>query len=143
MNASIDAFGLVDTAPNWTALHRSIRENAAEWTPPPGLARLRRWPDLADVPDEFVAPISRLCALLWNKPTASHLIGIVLGGNRNENLEILQMLHVSGYVELLSVRRDSASPPAPLEAAPSPASEPGRSSGLTSFIGKLRQRLLG
>ncbi len=141
MNAT-DSFALVNHAPDWHSLHHSIQTTAPRWTPPPGLAKLREWPDLAAVPEEFVAPVARICALLWNKPTAIHLISRILGADRAETHHALQMLQTFGFIEMFSVQgAEQQHLPAPGTEPEAPA-EPAKT-GFSSFIGKLRQRLLG
>lgn len=137
-----DAVELVNHAPDWNALDRCIQTTAPHWTPPPGLVKLREWPDLSAVPEEYIAPVSRICALLWNKPTASHLISRILGGDREETYKALQMLQAFGFIEMFSIHGSEP------QHAPAPSAEPvvpetPVKSGLSSFIGKLRQRLLG
>lgn len=140
MNAT-DSFVLVNHTPDWNSLHRCIQSTAQRWTPPPGLAKLREWPDLVAVPEEFVAPVARICALLWNKPTAIHLISRILGGDRGETYQALQMLQAFGFIEMFSVQ-NAESPAVAIPDNEIESPEPAKT-GFSSFIGKLRQRLLG
>ena len=130
---------LMPGGPDWVALHLRLVASGEGAATPLGLVRLRHWPDLGQVPDRFVAPVVRICALLWRKPTASHLVARVLGGDRNETTMLLKMLQELGHVEVVTIgdepagRRDDSGA---AEAAARPA-------GMAAFFSKLRQRLLG
>ena len=136
---------ICDIDPNWSALYRDFQANATHWSPPHGLVRLVRWPDLIEVPDELILSVARISALLWKKPTASHLISRILGGERDETFRALQMLAALRYIEFLPVAgapASNSSPAAAMAQDPGPQTE-NKPSGLSTFIGKLRQRLLG
>lgn len=142
MDNGLDANCKVD--PIWMQLYGSLPAGNPHWSPPPGLARLTRWPDLMEVPDELLLPVARISALLWKKPTASHLINRILGGEGNENARTLQMLEALGYVEFISAAQ---APSARLTVASEPYDDVAKAqnmpTGLRAFIGQLRQRLLG
>lgn len=135
MNARLD--NLFTINPAWF-----VQTAPSTWTPPVGLVRLCRWPDLNEVPDEMVIIVARILALLGSKPTASHLINRQLGGERNETFFALQVLENLGHIEFISV----ASPTSATAETPSIEETPPelpKASGLGAFIGKLRQKLLG
>lgn len=111
-----------------------------------GLARLNRWPDLNEVPDEIIMPVARISALLWNKPTATHLINRLLAGQSDETFRALRSLQSLGYIEFISAEggmnsRDQADDSKDLS-DDIEASSQGKN-GFSSFLGKLRQKLLG
>lgn len=126
---SIDPAWFVQTTPN-------------TWTPPLGLVRLSRWPDLNEVPDEMVITVARTLALLGSKPTASNLINRLLGGERSETFRALQVLESLGCIEFIPLTSSTLATE-DAHTSEEAAVEPARSSGLGAFIGKLRQKLLG
>lgn len=66
------------------------------------MVKLLHWPELDDVPDEHIGTVARLCALLWVKPTAGHLIAPTLGEDRAHTNVVLHTLYAMGYVDLSS-----------------------------------------
>ena len=134
MNARLDSLFTVN--PAWL-----IQTAPTTWTPPVGLVRLCRWPDLNEVPDEMVIVVARILALLGSKPTASHLINRHLGGERHETYFALQVLESLGHIEFISLASPTSGAHEAAHHEPHP--EAAHTSGLGAFIGKLRLKLLG
>lgn len=103
-----------------------------------GLIRLLCWPNLSRLPDELVVPVTRICALLWRKPTVGFLVSRVLGAPQRETCALLGVLQEFGHV---------GSPRQDLERAEVTA--PEREGALplvrasNSLVGKLWLRLVG
>lgn len=135
MNARLDQLFRID--PSWL-----LDSGQSDWTPPVGLARLCRWPDLNEVPDEMVMSVARILALLGSKPTATHLINRQLAGERDETHRALQALAALGHIEFISIAAPGVKDTAP-HLATTESPEATTATGFGSFIGKLRQRLLG
>lgn len=137
--------GTCNSDPRWAHLYADFQSTAPRWTPPPGLALLIRWPDLREVPDEFLVPVARISALLWKKPRASHLINRILDGEQDEIVCVLYMLAKLGYIgfNLLPCSASANSGPMPMDAMEEPSAAAFKYSGLAAFVHKLRQRLLG
>ena len=125
----------------WMNLHRCIESAQTNWQLPPGIAHLRRWPDLAEVPDPLVLPVSRLCALLTCRSAPCPSITGRLGGDAREIFVVFQMLHAFGYLEVTAAPIEVAALP---EVLPTEAPTPRSSlAGVAAFIRRLRDRLLG
>lgn len=119
----------------WLACYRRLDAEQGSQALPRGLIRLVGWPDPADVPDEFIEPLLRLCALLWCKPTASYLVARALGADARQTATLLRLMLEAGQAELLAARAESTEIEAPAVAAAVTAR--------ASFVGKLWKRLLG
>jgi hypothetical protein len=108
-----------------------------------GLAKLVSWPDLSEVPDEIAAPVARLCALLWRKPTASALIARLLGSEPAQTEALLRVLQLFGHVVVVATgiaghaEDEAAMALEPVVAGTSTVS------ARASVISKLWQRLVG
>lgn len=126
----------------WLAAYHHACQVRASKPGPRGLVKLMHWPDLSGVPDGLAAPIVRICALLWRKPTASTLVPRVLGSDPAQTEALLQVLQGFGHVDIATGFADrvesDGGEPAPVLAD---ASEPGPAA--STVIAKLWQRLLG
>lgn len=107
---------------------------------PRGLMRLRSWPELGEVPESLLAPVVRICALLWSKPTATYLVARVTGEDPTQTAALLRVMRGYGYVEMVAGQEsDTSRSVGDLAAQAAVAAPPTRS----GFIGKFWQRLLG
>lgn len=105
---------------------------------PRGLVKLVYWPDLSEVPEELAAPIVRICALLWRKPTASTLMAQVMGAPTAQTSALLGMLQDFGHIEITSRLADRVDEqPQAQDTLPMPSAPSVRA----SVIAKLWQRL--
>lgn len=106
------------------------------------LVQLQSWPDLPRVPVDLLAPVTRLCALLWRKPTVAYLVPRVLDLPPQQVFVLLRVLQAFGHVALhggLAVARETDVPPPP--ASDMATGRPPAAGA--SALAKLWQRLLG
>ena len=84
----------------WAVLWEDARRHAEsrDFTLRYGLARLRSWPDLAQLPIDIVAPVARICALVERKPTAGTLIPLIVDLPKPHAYALLYMLHLQGHI---------------------------------------------
>lgn len=104
------------------------------------LVQLQTWPNLSRLPPELVAPASRICALLWRKPTVSFLVPHVLKTPKHETCALLHVLQAMGHVTAL--RTDGNSVRGALEAQEEAASLVNPERSRNSLFGKLWLRLV-
>jgi hypothetical protein len=104
-----------------------------------GLVKLRHWPDVSALPESLAAPIVRICALLWRKPTASFLMPRILEISSDETDALLWVLQAFGHVEIASQLADRTEEGALAEGAGDTGTHDGASG---SVIAKLWRRLL-
>jgi len=126
----------------WLAAYHNASQAVAAEPTARGLVKLLHWPDLCDVPDELVAPIVRICALLWRKPTASMLMPRVLGAQVAQTDALLHVLQAFGHVEIATGFADRIESDAGAS-VPSAANDERTGSAAGAVIAKLWQRLLG
>ena len=126
---------------HWRAAYQHALRATAAAPGAQGLARLLYWPDIANVPEDFVAPIVRMCALLWRKPTASTLLARVLGADPAQTAALLHVLAGFGCVDVASAFAPGADVSGVLVTPATVTSEPATAAG--SVVSKLWQRLLG
>jgi hypothetical protein len=126
----------------WRALlHDVHRDAGADPAPSRELLSLQSWPDLPQVPEELLPPLTRICALLWCKPTVGYLVARVLQAPTGETAVLLRALQERGHVAA------SAASPAAAD-APTPDSPAADGSPATtnapppSIVTRLWQRLL-
>lgn len=105
------------------------------------LVQLVSWPNLSRLPQEFVAPVTRICALLWRKPTVGFLVPRVLETPTRQTCALLEVLRDFGHVT-----SPGGVPGRPEDArhedgADLPAATPAQATH--SLISKLWQRLVG
>lgn len=62
------------------------------------LFQLASWPNLSRLPEELVVPVTRICALLWRKPTVGFLVPRVLAMPAPQTLALLAVLSDLGHV---------------------------------------------
>lgn len=74
------------------------------------LVRLKEWPDMAMVPPELVQPVTRMCALLWRKPTAGVLLPLVLDYDARAVSVLLKTLRQLGCVQVSHAGREEEGP---------------------------------
>ena len=135
-----------------TSYHRILSEGTPEavtWD----LFQLVSWPHLNRLPDELVEPVTRICALLWRKPTVGFLVSRVLLIPAPQTLAVLALLREQGHV----VSPRSGQRPAGASAVGSPSTQfhdsaaeyppdapaPHAGSAKPSIVGKLWRRLMG
>lgn len=103
------------------------------------LLHLLAWPDLARVPAELLAPVARICALLWRKPTVAYLVPRVLQLTPQQGAMLLAVLRALGHVA-------GNGATAPLPAAPAreplPRTDSAPEAAAEPILAKLWQRLL-
>lgn len=87
---------------NWHVALQLQRADNGELPISTGLLRLVSWPDLSELPQAIVPPVSRICALLWRKPTAAHLVARILDASPEETALLLRLLLSFGHVQLLA-----------------------------------------
>lgn len=125
----------------WRALvHDLYRAHGPDAVPGRELMRLLSWPDLPRLPDELLGPVTRLCALLWRKPTVGFLVARTLAAPPRQTAVLLAALQALGHVA-------GSGPAAPPRTDPVPAEEPelaseGPGEPVPGILGKLWQRLL-
>lgn len=152
------------TPPDTALPLEELRWRAAyhdHWPAPPDqpalghdLVALNTWPNLPRLPEELLAPVARVCALLWRKPTVGYLIPRVLQLPAHQAFTLLKVLQAFGHVTApgLSVAPGMEATPArpPHEGARGesglPAGDDWQAANTLqldagSFIGKLWQRL--
>lgn len=84
----------------WLAAYHHASHLPESGPMPLGLVKLRHWPDLSEVPEELAAPIVRICALLWRKPTASTLVAQVVGADTAQTTALLRVLQGFRHIEI-------------------------------------------
>lgn len=103
-----------------------------------GLIRLHCWPNLSRLPDELVVPVTRICALLWRKPTVGFLVWRVLDAPQRETCALLSVLQEFGHVT--ASRQDSERSEITV---PERQEAPHVARASNSLVGKLWLRLVG
>ena len=86
----------------WHVALQLQRANGSDLPISTGLLRLVSWPDLSELPPEIVPSVARICALLWCKPTAAHLVARILDGSSEETATLLRLLLAFGHAQLLA-----------------------------------------
>lgn len=91
------------------------------------LLHLEHWPNLTQLPEELIEPVTRICALLWRKPTVGYLVARVLDMPADRASHVLHVLQVFGHVNrpasaAQASTPDTAGEPAPIAATASTAS---------------------
>lgn len=125
-----------ELARQWERALEQARRSEEGRLLPSQLFCLVSWPNLTRLPRELALPAARVCALLWQKPTAGFLVPKVLGTPAEETLVLLQALKTLGHVDIArpsASRGDGAVPEAALQ-APRPLAA-------DSLLGRLWQRL--
>lgn len=126
----------------WLAAYHHACQLLEAGPAPRGLAKLRRWPDLSEVPAELTPAVVRICALLWRKPCASTLMPRVLDADAAQTAALLLVLRDLGCVEINTGFADRTDTEGPLAA--SDASRDGiASTAPARVISRLWQRLRG
>ena len=128
----------------WLNTHRCVAQPETGWQQLSGLAQLRRWPDLAEVPDQFTLSVARLCALLSRSATLIHQIPDLLGGDHDETHAAFQILKAFGYIEVSAAPCAMPSQPSMATGVAShQAGNPLPSGGIGAFIRSFCRRLIG
>ena len=116
---------------------------ATTWSvapPPLQVVCLRQWPELADIPEEYVPAVVRICALLARRPAAIGLIARLVGMPERVVSGVVEVLMHNGYVAALQTKEadpsGSGSRAAETQDEPMPDEKP-------SLAARLWQRLLG
>jgi hypothetical protein len=126
----------VDELRWFIAYHHACQTATAE-SLPRGLVRLQSWPDLSCVPSELAGTVARICALLWRKSTASHLVARVLALDPKLTAVLFCVLQRYGHVDLVDNFSDR------MEAETGPSNFQSLDVSRASFVGKVWQHLLG
>jgi len=83
----------------WRAAYqRALNRMPSEVPRGQHLIQLLSWPNLSRLPCELVVPVTRICALLWRKPTVSFLVARVLEAPQRETAALLEVLQEFGHV---------------------------------------------
>lgn len=129
----------------WMNIHRCITQPHHDWHLQPGMAQLRRWPDLAEVPEPFLLPVSRLCALLSRSAILIHRIPELLGDDHSETHAAFQILKAFGYIEVIASPAQQPGHPGrqPVRGAPDASAQHSTSDRIRTLIQHLRKQLLG
>jgi hypothetical protein len=106
------------------------------------LLHLRSWPDLPRLPDELLAPLTRICALLWRKPTVGYLVARIVDLPARDTAVLLRVLQAFGHVAGCGPTLAKPGGTAPA-AASRVAEEEAEPDPVPSVVTKLWQRLLG
>lgn len=125
---------------HWRAAYRHVSDQlVSSESVTRELVQLVSWPNLSRLPEELVVPVTRICALLWRKPTVGFLVPRVLDAPGLETAVLLEVLQGFGHVA--SVRTLPERPEiAQNETAAGTPVLPVRAG---SLLGKLWQRLTG
>lgn len=92
-----DASRLVEL--RWrTAYQQALNRMPSEVPNGQHLIQLLSWPNLSRLPAELVVPVTRICALLWRKPTVRFLVARVLEAPQRETGALLTVLQDFGHV---------------------------------------------
>lgn len=124
----------------WLAAYHHASHLPESRPMPLGLVKLRQWPDLSEVPEELAAPIVRICALLWRKPTASTLVAQIVGAEAAPTDALLRVLQGFRHIDIAGRAAERADADAQTPEALPPEQPP---SVRASVIAKLWQRLAG
>jgi hypothetical protein len=133
----------------WRAATYSAQADAVRAGPkavPRALVHLVSWPNLTRLPEEMVVPVTRICSLLWRKPTVGYLVVRMLDLPPERAAVVLRALRALGHVSWTESAnegaddRTSSISESQLE-PPAPAS--GRAAGDLRLISRLWQRLTG
>jgi hypothetical protein len=120
------------------ALHDAQREGPA--AAGSGLLHLESWPNLTRLPEELLEPVTRICALLWRKPTVSFLVARVLGLPPDQCTHVLRALQMFGHVSSPMPAGELLSGSCP-DTQPDEAAMASTASTPESIVSKLWQRL--
>ncbi len=104
------------------------------------LIQLVSWPNLSRLPDELVVPVTRICALLWRKPTVGFLVSRVLEAPALQTGALLEVLQDFGHVT--SPGGALGQPEATRQNSESDVNAPPPARATNSLISKLWQRLV-
>lgn len=112
------------------AFHGAACEMAPQAQLPRGLVQLVSWPNVTRLPEELIEPVTRICALLWRKPTVGFLIPRVLELPPERAAAIVRVLQMLGHAHAPGTAEGAAPLPAedalprmqPREAQQQPAS---------------------
>jgi hypothetical protein len=121
----------------WLIAYHHACQTATVEALPRGLVRLQSWPDLSCVPSELAGTVARICALLWRKSTASHLVARVLTLDPKLTAILFCVLQRYGHVDLVDNFSDR------VEGEASPSNFQSLDASRASFVGKVWQHLLG
>ncbi|MPM40928.1 hypothetical protein SDC9_87577 [bioreactor metagenome] len=128
---------------NWTAQADDTFLNERKQALQFGVLKLVSWPDLNVVPQQHQAVVARICALLTRKPSAGHLIPLILAAPEREVLQDIANLVRMGHVAVATLAfADPAAQQADTStAAPVQERKPVESSFRRSLVSKLWARL--
>src|SRR5450830_1926279 len=83
---------------HWRAAYHHVLGRMSSEVPTKELIQLLSWPNLSRLPDELVVPVTRICALLWRKPTVGFLVPRVLEAPVRQTCALLEVLQDFGHV---------------------------------------------
>jgi hypothetical protein len=107
------------------------------------LLQLLSWPDLPGLPDELLAPVTRICALLWRKPTVAYLVPRILQLAPESVFPLVRVLEEFGHVAAVhGAPREAALQPIAARAEHAPAA-PEAAPAAPPMLARLWQRLVG
>ena len=123
------------------AYQRALNRKPSEVTGGQHLIQLLAWPNLSRLPGEFVVPVTRICALLWRKPTVGFLVARVLEVPQHETAALLEVMQEFGHVALLRQNIQPVEATVPEQDGRLPPESP--SGAGVSLVRKLWLRLIG
>lgn len=126
----------------WRALLHCLKQQGGEPVAARyELLRLQSWPDLPRVPEDLMAPLARICALLWRKPTVAYLVARTLQMPERDTALLLRALRGFGHLaaSVLAVPSGAEADADTAAAAQNAAA----AAPMPSVLAKLWQRLLG
>jgi hypothetical protein len=126
------------------AFHTALAEQQSGAAVSHQLVHLLFWPNLTRLPEELIEPVTRICALLWRKPTVGYLVARVLELPQDRTAVILRVLQMFGHVMLPRADEPAAGHAACAQRSPAADSqamaEPARAAD--GMVSRLWKRLL-
>ena len=111
---------------------------------PRALIHLVSWPNLTRLPGDLVGPVTRICALLWRKPTVGYLVVRLLDLPPEQVAAVLRALRSAGHAQWADCASGGTSDERPSGLSDSQLEMPVPASGRDlRLISRLWQRLAG
>jgi len=83
---------------HWRSAYHHVQGQQSPESATWDLFQLVSWPNLSCLPEELVVPVTRICSLLWRKPTVGFLVSRVLDMPAPQALALLAVLRNLGHV---------------------------------------------
>lgn len=101
------------------------------------LLHLKSWPNLTRLPEELIEPVTRICALLWRKPTVGYLVARVLDLHTDEVMHVVRALQTFGHVSRPLAVADMSQSATGAGDAETPVPGPGTATIASRFLQRL------